>query len=48
MKTLALILMILVQLTVTVITVLLLLKVARSGFKKGEDEPRHVSKPDND
>ena len=38
MNTLALIMMILVQLTVTAITAFLLVKVARSGFKKGEDE----------
>ena len=48
MNTLALILMILVQLTVTVITVLLILKVARSGFESGEDEPGHDSNPDHD
>lgn len=41
MNALALILMIVVQLTVTAITVFLLVKVARSGFKSGEDEPQH-------
>lgn len=41
MNTLAIILMIFVQLMVTAITVFLLVKVARSGFKSGEDEPQN-------